>query len=388
MQPHEQARQLSAIPLLVSLVKRDHQAARHHLSRGKFDVDLFYRFIMTHQLRGYTYTLVLDSPARDAFPPNLLKHLKELHRRQAERSNHLVKELIGLSNAFSRERLQFILLKGPHLAVRFYDGLDRRIFWDLDILVRNDDFADAARLLGRCGFRRTSWVVFHEGLTRAFTHAFDFGKDGLTIDLHWALANRPSFKINYGRVWETREPFLLNDVTFSVLSNDYTILLTIISIFRDIETGKLRLRSLVDLYLILKTTHNQIDWERFFAEREAENLLRVSTNVLDLFTRLFDCRTEFPELRRALSQRHASLTIPDDEAARALVGHGRVGLKRRLWASRLYEASRTHVFSWWAISLPFRRAVFRTGKLPRLRRAVSRWRRSPAVRRHGASARD
>jgi len=364
--------QLDNITLLAFLLKGNHEAARDHLNRRELDFDSFNDFIAKHQIRPYLYSVLANSPARESFPPGLIDDLKAFYIRQKVRNELMVAELVQLSKQFSRAGQEFILLKGPHLAERFYGSLDRRAFWDIDILVRKRDFANAARLLQQCGFKRTSRVLIHERLATHFTHAFDFAKPCLAVDLHSALATRPSYAINYEQIWEQKEKLLLNGESFSVLSNEHTLLFTIISIFRDIEVSKIRLRSFLDLYMIVNAIQGHFDWDDFLEPRKRENLFRIALNILSLFLRLFACHDEFPDLAKALSRRESFLASTDEKTLGRLITHSHVGMTHRMWAARLYQGSRVRFLLWWMISMPFRRAAYRSGKLSRLKKSFNR----------------
>jgi hypothetical protein len=89
------------------------------------------------------------------------------------------------------------LLKGLYLAKRFYGDIDRHALWDIDILVRKENLPDAQKLLAASGYFRKSNVFLREDLSSYFTHAFDFAKKGVSLDLHWALSSHPSYRLDY-----------------------------------------------------------------------------------------------------------------------------------------------------------------------------------------------
>ncbi len=361
--------------LLVSLLKRNYEAIHDQLNERAFDFEAFKDFMATHQLRGYVYSVLADSPAREAFPPDLVDHFQSAYIRQRTKNEQMISELKLLSSTFSRAGQEFILLKGPYLAKRFYGGIDRRAFWDIDILIRRRELARAAQLLVRSGFERQSRILLHEDLTIYFTHALEFAKPGVIVDLHWALKNRPSYKLNYQDIWENRQNFSLDDAVLSVLSDQYALVFTLISIFNDIEVAKIRLRSFVDLYMITKAIHDNLDWNQFLEDRKGERVFKISLNMLGLFLRLLDCRGEFPNLARAIDLRKGFLELNGAETIGKLITHSRVGMPHRLWASRLYQGSRLRFLLWWMISMPFRRAAYRSGKAARFKGDLRRLKR-------------
>lgn len=358
--------------LVVSLVKGHHEAIRDQLTKTVFDFDSFYNFIAHHQLRGYVYSLLANSPTREAFPSDLVDHLQSFHVRRRTQNEQMIRELKLLSSTFSLAGQEFILLKGPYLAQRFYGSVDRRVFWDIDILVKRNELAHAAQILTRSGFKRTSRIILNTALTIYFTHALDFVKPGAAVDLHWALRNRPSYNFNYQDIWQEKQPFYLDDALLYVLSDEHALVLNLISIFNDLEVGKIRIRSFVDLYMMMRSINETVDWNQFLEDRKRDNVIKISVCMLDLFLTLFDCHGEFPKLAHAVSRKTSLLGITREGNIERLLRHSRVGLRHRMWAARFYEASRLRLLLWWIISSPFRRAAYRSGKSSQLKRDVRR----------------
>ena len=54
-----------------------------------------------------------------------------------------------------------------------------------------------------------------------------------------------------------------------------------------------------------------------------------------------------------------------------------LGPARRLWASRLYQISRTRHLAWWALSLPVRMNVHKPGKMKRFAHSIRQWLQRP-----------
>ena len=361
--------------LVVSLAKGQHEVVRDQVTKGAFDFDSLYDFIAQHQLRGTVYPILANSPVCEAFPSDLIDRLESFYSRQRAKNEQMIRELKLLSSAFSRAGQGFILLKGPHLAQRYYGSLDSRVFWDIDILVKRNELAHAAQLLTRSGFKRTSHILLNKALTIYFTHALDFSKGGVAVDLHWALRNRPSYKFDYQDIWGKKRPFYLDDTLLYVLSDQHALVLNLISIFNDLEVGKLRLKSLIDLYMMTKAMDGSVDWNQFLADREPENVLKISVNVLNLFLTLFNSHGEFPDIASAVSRRRGLLEFTDPRTIEKLITHSRVGLTHRIRVARLYQVSRSRLLVWWILSSPFRRAAFRSGKVSRLKSDVRRLQR-------------
>ncbi|MGN6734497.1 MAG: hypothetical protein ACTHMB_21405, partial [Candidatus Binatia bacterium] len=140
-------------------------------------------------------------------------------------------------------------------------------------------------------------------------------------------------------------------------SDEYEVVFSLISIFKNLERGVARLKAFVDLYFILASVGRSINWEQFLANRKRERILEISLNVLSLFLKVFECADKFPELATVVDRDRNLLKKISAEEIECLISASPGALKNRLWATDLYDCSRTHVFLWWVVSLPFRLAV-------------------------------
>jgi hypothetical protein len=366
--------------LLAALVRQDWQTARRHASAAAFDFGAFEDFIFRNQLGGWLYSVLVRSPAAESFARYSISRLESAYLRQRTRNAVLVNELKRLLELFSAAGEQFILLKGVYLAERFYGAIDRRALWDIDILVRKERLRQVQKLLRDDGYIRKSRPFLREDLSSYFTHAFDFDKNGISLDLHWSLSTHASYRLDYDALWGRRQPFRIEGCDFQVLADDYEIVFNVLSTLRDLERSALRLRSLVDLYMILEGTGGPPDWQIFFAERKRENLWKISVGVLWFFLSVLHCRAEFPLLAHAVEHERATVGFNCQEPGPRLLEPSRWGLRQKAWASRLYHTSFAGFFLWWMISLPFRLSVYKPGKVSRLTKAVVRWTAKPFSR--------
>jgi hypothetical protein len=345
------------LTILSLLLKGQHDAAVEYLRCNAVQTQAFIHFIEQQNLQLQLFFLLDGSPMRQSLPQEYLRQLKRFSLQQWARQETLLRELVKLSRLFATAGQAFILLKGAYLATRFFGRIDRRPFYDLDIFVNRDDLPAVERLLRSSGYIRRSKILFNESLTTYFTHAFDFAKSDFTLDLHWRLSANAAHALDYPSIWRQRQEFSLHNRNFLVLSDEYELVFSLISIFKDLERGAARLKSFVDLYFILRELGLRIDWERFVENRRREKILKISVNVLALFLDLFDCRDRFPAVNTMVGREHALVKRVSSEDAAAFLEASVGALQNKLWAAGVYECSRVHVFLWWLSSLPFRLAV-------------------------------
>jgi hypothetical protein len=332
--------------------------------------DDFRRFLTQHRLQLFVFSILEGSPVRKLLPREWLDELKKFSLQQWSRQERLVRELGKLSTLLTTAGYEFLLLKGPHLAARFFGRIDRREYWDVDVLIRKEDLIPVEQLLFSDGYVRKSAVLLNETVTSCFTHALDFAKPNISVDLHWLLSANAAHHLDYEAIWGERQSFMLRNQRYFVLSDEYQLVLYLISIFKDVERGAAALKQFVDLYFILDALRRHFDWEAFFEHRRRENILRISVNILTLFLDLLDCRDRFQEASMAVDREWGLVKSLSSEDRQALIEASPGSWKNKAWAAGLYDCSRLHVALWWLASLPFRLAVHDSGRFDRLKRRL------------------
>jgi hypothetical protein len=345
---------LTALSLLL---KEQHQTAAEYVLCNADQTHAFIRFIERHNLKLLVFSLLDGSPVRRWLPQEYLREVKRFSLQHWARQEALVRELMAIANVFAAAGQEFILLKGAYIATRFFGGVDRRPFFDIDLLVSKDALSKAQRLLTSNGYIRKSGILFNEALTTYFTHAFDYAKSNITLDLHWVLSANAAHRLDYNAIWRERQNFVLNNQNFLVLSDEYELVFNLVSIFKDLERGAARLKSFVDLYFILNALESKLDWASFVENRRREKILTISVTVLSLFLDLFDCRERFPSVAQVVGLEQALIKRVSAQDSAALLEASIGSLQNKLWTAGMYECSRLQLFLWWLISLPFRLAV-------------------------------
>ena len=185
----------------------------------------FGRFLTQHRLQLFVFSTLEGSPVRKLLPRDWLDELKKFSLQQWSRQETLVRELDKLSTLLTAAGYQFILLKGPCLAARFFGGIDRREYWDVDVLIRREDLVEVEQLLLSDGYVRKSAVLLNEAITSRFTHALDFVKPNLAVDFIGFFQLMPDTTSIMKRFGESRQSLVLRNRRYFVLSDEYQLVL-------------------------------------------------------------------------------------------------------------------------------------------------------------------
>ena len=342
---------LEALNALIFLLHEDYDAARYCLA--PLEPERVRIFFQEQQLAGYLYALHQEVGDQSPLRPDVAFLLKGRYREQWGRTEKLIRELSILGKRFREAGQDFILLKGPYLASRFYGDVDRREIHDIDLLVRRNAFAPASRLVQDCGFRGSSKVFLSEGLMARFVHHKEFKKEEVPLDLHQVLRAYPGMNIREEMLWKQRAQIDLPGGPYSVLSDEHTLLNQLLSIHHDIGLGTITLRGLVDLFMILRRYSSGADWAEFLARREEEGTLSISLNVLALALALFRCEELFPEVTEQVRERSHRLVRPlETDTVLGLINTWPLHA-RKSWAFRQYPTSFLLAVAWWIGGMPF-----------------------------------
>ena len=345
------------IRLIVRLVRGDTAAVGRRLRQEPGALD---RLAGAAAAEGLAVVLLR---ALEALPPGFslsaerLDALESRRQRQAARAAALAVALHQLADAFSAGGLPFLLLKGPYLAARFYGDPAGREYYDLDLLVPAADRGRAWRVLGSSGFGRRSRTPGGARLASVFVHAFDFASGSANVDLHWSLTRQPSVRVDERALWADHETWEAGGRTFGVLSVRHEIVFHTLSLLRDIERGRPKAKNIVDLVQIAAALDVTLDWDDLFDAARGEGTFGPLVNVLALCLDVADARDAAPRLAAALERHAARLVRATPLEAPGHFAPARLALGNRWWAARAYDTSPAAWGLWWAVSLPFRRAV-------------------------------
>lgn len=290
---------------------------------------------------------------------------REARARQAERSARLLATLAEILAAFQRSGVRPLLLKGLGLGARYYGGLDRRATRDLDLLVLERDLPAAEAALGTIGFRRAS-IVPSRALALRLTHAFDYVRNDLTVDLHWTLARHPSFRFDLEGLRGRAGPCAIGGLEALVPGDEDALALSALGAFRDLQRGALRARALADLHRIAAACRD-LDPGAFLARRAAEGTRRIVANVLALLLHALGARDALPAAAAIVDAARDDVRLGATEHLRLLLP-ARFALGNRRFALRLYDTSPARSMLWWLASMPVRVLAYRSWRLPSRRR--------------------
>jgi hypothetical protein len=235
-------------------------AATGELSAPTLDWD---RLLAVAEAEGLAPALAVSWPASASkvAPAAVRDRLRRHLAVSMARHRLLRRELGRLLQAFAREGVPVIPLKGLVLAEMLYPDPVLRPSSDLDLLVRPEAVLAVDGLLRGLGYRRLaddhSWE-FDVAYDRATFYA---GADGVHVDLHWSLLSDPRYIWNETeglQVWDRAMKIEVASQTALGLSAED--LLLYLAAHLAVHHGLAGLVWYWDLALILERWADRLDW--------------------------------------------------------------------------------------------------------------------------------
>lgn len=313
--------------------------------------DDFLTFCQHHQIAAYVWSLVEETGLTGKLEPMLRAGLQYAQLDQWQRSERLLRELQRLNADFDGAGIEFIAMKGPCLAQRFFGGIDRRAFTDLDILVRAESLPASVEFLTSEGFEAVSSSGL-PGWMRRFLHHVELKKGTTILDLHHTLRAHPAVRIREEALWAREEYLDFPAFKCRVFPDDLSLLVQILSIHTDIGLGIANLKMLVDLDRVVRGCYRTIDWPAFLSDRKKDCTFAITLNVFALLLTIFRNAADYPEIARFLEERRDLLVWPPDRSRYLRLFADATLYQSKVWALRQYDQSIVSAVTTWAISLP------------------------------------
>ncbi len=252
--------------------------------------ELFQNRVSSHRL-GPLFSRKL--PESFPLPARIREEWEEAYRRELVRAVLAGGCLRGILDSFARRGIESIVLKGGHLAEKYYPHPALRPADDIDLLIRPGGIDPAAEELEKSGFRLREKTATAEKYLSPDT--------GIFLEVHSDLQTterrNPAFAIRIEDFWEGSIPSRIVDRETRVLAPGINLLYLAAHLSHHSFS---RLIWFYDLYLILSQSGADIDWDRL-AGRAREYRCAGQVYYPLLFTGEFFGRTAPPEALNRLS---------------------------------------------------------------------------------------
>ena len=184
--------------------------------------DLLYQLARRHSLLPLLYQHL--HPAYGLVPVDALEKLRLAYHENVARNLVFTDELVQLTRALNKARIDSIAYKGPVLAILAYGDPALRRFVDLDVMVRRADVLRAAEVLVNRGYvPPKELTVAQQAMLLSSQHNLQFTKHNqrLMVELHWQVSSHLfAATVTAEELWTNLETVTLDGVELKTLSLD------------------------------------------------------------------------------------------------------------------------------------------------------------------------
>ena len=215
----------------------------------------------------------LKNTCPETVPQAILSQLRRDFHANFLHNRLLTKELLKLLNLFKEHDISAIPFKGPVLAASVYSNLALRQSYDLDILVSEQDFERAKKLLICQGYQ--------PGKLYGWEQSFVGANNRVCVDLHQGIVQQHfSFRLDFERLWQRVEPVSLAGATVVNLSPEDLLVILSVQVAKDCVQKRESLKQLCDLAELIRV-RQEMDWAQVM--EQARNLHSERMLFLGLF---------------------------------------------------------------------------------------------------------
>ncbi|MGI8668233.1 MAG: nucleotidyltransferase domain-containing protein [Aridibacter sp.] len=234
----------------------------------------------------------IETHFSDKIPQNIFSEIQSQCKDTATYNFVLSAQVIGIINALRENDLDIISYKGMTLAQLAYKDISLRQFGDIDVMIRQDDFAKVKELLMQFDCR-PAWDLTAKQekavLKYYYEYPFVYGENKTLLEVHWKFIE-PFFAFDFDTkdIWERTQTVEIcgKDVP-TLASEDYLIVLGSHGSKHFFE----RFGWVCDVARLVENT--EIDWDLMI--KRAENLGSLRMVWLGLWMARETLQTKMPD---------------------------------------------------------------------------------------------
>jgi hypothetical protein len=211
----------------------------------------------------------------------LMDSFRGVYRFTWYKNHMLFHTLQSILSIFNKAGIRIIVLKGAALTLLYYRDYGLRPMEDLDILIPEKDVIAAIEILRELGWRpqRRLPKTFTEEYVSS-TKGYRFNNEkGEGIDLHWHVLLEACYRNADADFWNGIVPINLNDIkTYALNETDQ---LFHVCVHGSMKSLLPTIRWIADAVLILRSSKEEIDWNRLVRQADKHRLVLPLENTLN-----------------------------------------------------------------------------------------------------------
>jgi len=254
---------------------------RRPLRLSNIKADLFVELAKLHNVTPLVFYKLQKHGQQ--VPEELYLSLKPYYIGNLTTNLKFWKEFLKINEAFKENNISLLPLKGVDILARFYPAFDLRSMVDIDILIKEEQFTDAEKVLFSLGYQKNLRGLKEEYWRKHQCH-IAFYKERAVLEVHWGLDFKRGDRVILPRIWERMQQIELRNHKINTFSPEDAIFSFALHLRR--YGNILALKQVLDAAQIINKT-TDFDWSYVLEEskrgRMEATLYFLLTQVL-LFT--------------------------------------------------------------------------------------------------------
>lgn len=239
---------------------------------------------------GTTVYVRLVKQLKLKFPKHVLKVLESMYFQVLVKNTQLIGAHEALAITLNKLAVSYIPLKGIHfLKKSFSNDIGIRQLSDIDILFHPEDAEKVHRCLLELGYRAYLTMPLRISKLLKNPTPYNYSKDGVTLDVHYALNRLESFDISMAEVWKSA---VKNESTLEYhLSIEDQLIHLCTHAFLHMKIFDLKQISFLDIVTLL--SNEKVNWEMLNRKMSYYYCVVETSSILFLTNLYF--QSEIPE---------------------------------------------------------------------------------------------
>ena len=222
-------------------------------------------------------------------PEVATSNLQQAYFRTLSRSMVLYDTFRKAAEAFNRNGIEVVALKGIHLAEWLYGDIGLRQCSDIDLLVRKEEGEKCLQILTGLGFKQSGDEVSHlitEKIGIVHYPAMLLGD--VSVELHIRLHNtRKAYRLDVNQIIGNAVPITLNHTPVKGMELHDLLLFLCVHLDKHFMSGEVQFTGFADITNLLDMHAAEIDWQKLESSCISYNCVENVYKYLMIAARYF-----------------------------------------------------------------------------------------------------
>lgn len=242
--------------------------------------DKFIELVKLHNLTPFVFYRLKDYSS--LIPPDIYSYLRSGYLANVSRNLGFWDEFLKINDAFKQNNISILPLKGMDMLARFCPAFDLRTMSDIDILIKEDQFVKAEKVLSDLGYQKRLYGLKEKYWRERQCHVA-FHRNHTMVEAHWGLDFKRANRIILQQLWKRVKQVQLGNDKLNIFSPEDALFSLALHLRR--FGNILSLKQVLDAAKIIKES-SEFDWD-YVLEESKRGAMKATTYFILMQISLF-----------------------------------------------------------------------------------------------------